>query len=350
MDPRRLKTRLLVVALAAFFVAGGGVSFARPHARFASNQKAPCIYTRNNLSLLRSFERRSDRSFTCAEVYSDASPDWRGWFKPWFLAHPNPDFHWPQWVKADPARRRLIIAQSMIPTRGMPADWRQRGAAGAYDRNIRRLARNLVAKGLGWSVIRLGHEMNGTWYPDNVGNSPRDWHAWRTYFRRIVRIMRSARGAHFVFDWNIAAGYRPIPFDEYYPGDDVVDIVGIDFYDYGYPGASAQAGAARWQVQFNQPGGLAAGIGFAQAHHKPISIPEWGLATPGGTKNGIGDDPYFVAQIAKLVKSVDLAYQAYFECPNGETLELASAPLSLREYRRHFSRRGDAVGAAFRNH
>lgn len=342
-----------LVALAALAAAPAGGAAARhvnPRARFASNQKAPCIYTRNNLSLLRGFERRSGRSFNCVEVYSDASPDWNGWFKPWFLAHPNPDFAWPAWVSANPEKRRLIIAQSMIPTRGMPADWRERGAHGAYDEHVRELATNLVAKGLGSSVIRLGHEMNGTWYPDNVGSTPRDFRAWRMYFRRIVRIMRSVPGAHFVFDWNVAAGYRPIPFSAYYPGDGAVDIVGIDFYDYGFPGVSTRPGAARWRGQYRQPGGLAAAIAFARKHHKPISLPEWGLATRGGTKNGIGDDPYFVAQIAKLVKRSDLAYQAYFECPNGETLELASAPRSLRVYRRHFSVRGDAVGSAFRNH
>jgi hypothetical protein len=356
MAPRTVHIRLLnaaLIAAAALVMAvtsGHATSYAQAPVSFATNQKAPCIYTRNNLSLLRRFERRAGRTFTCAEVYSDASPDWKGWFKPWFLAHPNPDFAWPAWVGADPANRRLIIAQSMIPTRGVPANWRERGASGRYDRYIRELAVNLVAKGLGSSVIRLGHEMNGTWFPDNVGSTRRDFHAWRAYFRRIVRIMRSVPGAHFSFDWNISAGYRAIPFSEYYPGDDAVDIVGIDFYDYGFPGVSAKAGAARWRAQYGQPGGLRAGIAFARKHRKPISLPEWGLATRGGAKNGIGDDPYFVSQIAKLVKRTAVAYQAYFECPNGETLELASAPRSMRTYRRHFSGHGDAVGGAFRHH
>ncbi len=50
--------------------------------------------------------------------------------------------------------------------------------------------------------------------------------------------MRSVPGASFRFDWTINAGYRPIPFNDYYPGNDVVDIIGMDVYDF-WPGPAA---------------------------------------------------------------------------------------------------------------
>jgi hypothetical protein len=37
---------------------------------------------------------------------------------------------------------------------------------------------------------------------------------------------------------NAAGG---LPLDSYYPGDDVVDVIGIDLYDSGMPGNPAQS-------------------------------------------------------------------------------------------------------------
>ena len=78
--------------------------------------------------------------------------------------------------------------------------------------------------------------MNGTWYHDSLGNDPAQYGDWSAYWARIVKVMRSVSGAHFLFDWNVNAGYRNIPLASYYPGDSVVDVIGIDIYDSGMPG------------------------------------------------------------------------------------------------------------------
>ena len=41
----------------------------------------------------------------------------------------------------------------------------QAGAGGAYDSYYKTLAQNLVSSGEGSSIIRLGWEFNGDWYP-----------------------------------------------------------------------------------------------------------------------------------------------------------------------------------------
>lgn len=304
-----------------------------------ADTKTACIYTRNDLRLLRGFQRRVGRSFSCALVFNDAAPGWKGWIEPWVIVHPDPRFRWDEWVAAKPGRR-LVVTQALIPA-SVPADWRRRGARGEYDRYARALARRMVSAGLGDSIIRLGHEMNGTWYRDNVGSTPREFRDWRRFWARTVRVMRAQPGARFVFDWNIAAGYRPIPFAAYYPGDDVVDVVGIDYYDYRFTrDVPASGGAARWRAQVSQPGGLAAAIAFARRHGKPISLPEWGLAKPGEMRGGLGDNPDFVRRVARLVRHTPTVYQSYFESPTGDTKQLRDAPRSRAVYRRLLSAGG----------
>ena len=340
---RRRSALRLVLPLAAAGVAIAAVAVAiaatRPggerEVRVPQNQT--CAYSRNRLSALRQFELKTGRSFDCVEVFNDAAADWRGWERPYFLNHPDRDFAWPDWVARKPDRRRLVVAQSLIPD-DAPRDWRERGARGQYDAHARRLARNLVARGLGSSVIRLAHEPNGDWYRHTVGNRPAQQRAWRLYWRRTVRAMRSVDGSKFVFDWNINSGYRPIPFERYYPGDDVVDVIGVDFYDDGER-IPRRAGAARWRAQWREKGGLRAAMIFARRHGKPVSIPEWGLLSRAG--DGVGDNPDFVRRIAALSRRDGFAYHSYFDAPGmrGDVIGLAAAPRALAEYRRQFGGR-----------
>jgi hypothetical protein len=232
----------------------------------------------------------------------------------------------------------------MIPD-NPPSDWRQRGANGEYDAHAAELARTLVAAGLDHSVIRLGHEANGTWFIDSIGSSQSDYDAWRAYWARTVRVMRAVPGAHFSFDWCVNAGTRPIPFASWYPGDGVVDVIGADVYDGLAANLQASTPAERWKVLIAQPGGLSQLIAFARSHHKPLSIPEWGLVSS-GSKGGGGDDTYFVNAIAGVVRDNVVAYQSYFDASSGGVMLLSEAQSSLAAYRSHFGGGGDAVREA----
>ena len=53
-------------------------------------------------------------------------------------------------------------------------------------------------------------------------------------FAALVRRRNSAALGRF--DWNVNAGYRDIQLSSFYPGNDVVDMIGIDIYDAGMPG------------------------------------------------------------------------------------------------------------------
>jgi hypothetical protein len=118
-------------------------------------------------------------------------------------------------------------------------------------------------------IVEWGTEMNGYWFP---------WNGWwngkaegpekfKRTFRRIVNLVRDEAGAHnvtWVFHVNGADGpdpeddcagrlnYRWNRFENYYPGDDVVDWLGVSVYgaqnpsdDYCTPFESQMAPAYR---------------------------------------------------------------------------------------------------------
>src|SRR5690606_38452290 len=96
-----------------------------------------------------------------------------------------------------------------------------------------------------------------------------DPEGWKAYWRRIVATMRSVDGQKFRFDFAPSRGRDAIGWTECYPGDDVVDIIGMDSYDQ-QPGES-------FEDQVKQPFGLQHQVDFARERGKPISYPEWGL-------------------------------------------------------------------------
>jgi Glycosyl hydrolase family 26 len=292
------------MAVSALAVSGCGGSSSPPMGRLVPPVSThTCVYSGNTLVGLWDFEHLIHAQIGCVLVFADAAPNWTEWERPWFLSGRGPTEDWPRFGAQ--SGHSLIITINLLPGPLATGDWRAVGAAGGYIGYARRLAANLVAAGLGGATIRLGHEANGTWYPDNVGKTPLQWSQWREFWRRSVLAMRSVRGAHFQFNWCIAAGYRAIPFSDYYPGDDVVNSIGVDVYDVAAP-----KGANRWDYQLNRPGGVAAIASFASEHHKPLSIPEWGLAP--SYSNGGGDDAGFVTGIATLARTAPLSFQSYF--------------------------------------
>jgi len=109
-------------------------------------------------------------------------------------------------------------------------------AGGKYDELIKRTAAEVreYSKPV---LIRWGHEMNGDWYPwagVNNENSPDNY---ISSFRRIVNIFQEtdALNARFIFSVN----YEDVPgksfnrFENYYPGSEYADFLGLSVYNWG---------------------------------------------------------------------------------------------------------------------
>lgn len=308
-------------------------------ARPASNGKRACVYAGASIAALTPFAKLVGRNVDCALVFNGSAPDWATWEKPWFVNYKSqPDLNWSAWTAANPSRL-LVISQNLFPANVSQTDWLHAGASGAYAVHARTLAQNLVAAGLGSSVIRIAWEANGDWYDYSVGHTKTQAKLWVQFWRRTALAMKSVPGANFSFDWCVNSEVTRLPLSRFYPGDDVVNIVGIDAYDVNVP-----KGQNRWKTVYGRHMGIRQVLQFAKSHHKPLSLPEWGLGPrvlPRGGKGG-GDDPGYINGVASVVKKNKVAYEAYFyEYQFAQ--QLAKSKKSLKAYRHHFGAKGDAV-------
>jgi len=204
---------------------------------------------------------------------------------------------------------KLTLSVPMLPSDGVST--LAQGAQGAYNSQFTKLGTLLVQNGFADADLRLGWEFNGGWYAWAAKKDPTSWVA---YWRQIVKTMRAVPGAKFTFDWNPTWGMQQILPSSVYPGDDVVDYIGMDMYnqDWGPGGTIVSSPQQRWKDYLNDNSGLNWLAEFAAQHNKPIVFPEWGTGTrPDG--HGGGDDPYFVNQLVAWIKSHNLAYQSYFD-------------------------------------
>ncbi|MFD6420304.1 glycoside hydrolase family 26 protein [Streptomyces sp. NPDC060194] len=189
------------------------------------------------------------------------------------------------------------------------------GAAGEFDRHYRVLAERLVRLGIPDTVIVLGWEMNGITYTSRCGPDPA---SWKAYWRRIVTEMRAVEGQRFKFDFAPNRGRDAIPWTECYPGDDVVDIIGMDSYD--------QPPGRTFDEQVNEEYGLRKHVEFAKERGKPISYPEWGLFR-------YGDNPEYMRRMLEWIDEHKPMYQTITDyCPHG-VWQCGSNPASSKVFR-----------------
>lgn len=212
---------------------------------------------------------------------------------------------WAEWRKA--RNDRLFVLNVPMLERNeeqVPDDLvrheLRRGAQGDHDSHFRTLAERLVGLGVPDTVIVLGWEMNGATYTHRCGPDPQ---AWKEYWNRIVTTMRAVPGQKFRFDFAPNRGRDAIPWTECYPGDDSVDIIGMDSYD--------QPPGRTFDEQVNEPLGLQEHVDFAAAHGKVISYPEWGLF-----RNG--DNPEYMRRMLQWIDTYKPLYNTVTDyCPHG---------------------------------
>ena len=232
-----------------------------------------------------------------------------------------------------PMGRRLALAVPMLPKEGATLT---AGAAGEYDHHFASLGRAMVELGAADAFLRVGVEFNGDWFP---WAARRDPVAFKVYFARIARILRATPGARFQIVWNPGLGALAFPADRAYPGDESVDVIGLDVYNQTWEAADREP-AARWKRLREQPFGLDWLRRFAAAHRKRIALPEWGTGTrPDG--HGAGDDPLFIERMAAWIRGNDVVFQSYWDYPAPDynaRLSDGQYPASARAFRSAFAR------------
>ncbi|MEZ3178184.1 hypothetical protein KYY02_05500 [Streptomyces pimonensis] len=227
---------------------------------------------------------------------------------------------WARWRNAEDDR--MLVLNVPLQERneeGVPDhEVRQllrRGAAGEFDHHFRALAERLVELKVPDTVLVLGWEMNGVTYTHRCGPDPE---SWKKYWNRIVRTMRAVPGQEFRFDFAPSRGRDAVPWTQCYPGDDTVDIVGMDSYD--------QPAGQSFGEQVEEPYGLQDHVDFAKAHGKPISYPEWGLF-----RNG--DNPEYMHRMLAWIDRHKPLYNTLTDyCPHG-VWQCDDNPESSRVYK-----------------
>lgn len=175
-------------------------------------------------------------------------------------------------------------------------------ASGFYDALYRKLFEQVLAiydpKSTGRIKVRLPWEFNLDGGRDAAGrsngqtNTAKDWSGrfnaplYVLAYRRIAEIARDV-SPRFWLSWVPNHGRQKIAaFEPYYPGDDVVDEVGFDFYFWSTNWAGENAAHAIDASGF----GFQWLVDFARAHRKPWCIAELGA-----------DSDHFAPELRKLL-------------------------------------------------
>ncbi len=148
-------------------------------------------------------------------------------------------------------------------------------ANGSYDDSITEWAKAAAAWGHPFFFL-LDEEMNGTWYPYSPGQNGNTASDFIAAWRHVHDIFTSVGATNVTWVWcpNVITPDTGTPLDQLYPGDDYVDWVGLNGYNWG---------GNRWQ-SFASVFGPSYQALLKLAPGKPIIIGETASAEAGGSK------------------------------------------------------------------
>jgi hypothetical protein len=213
-------------------------------------------------------------------------------------------------------------------------------ARGDQDWVWRSVAQNLKSAGRGNSIVRIGWEAN---LPDwRWGVTAAGAADYRRAFRRVAQVLRAVAPG-LVIDFGIGCGpglrgssNRTAALTALYPGDDVVDVIHCDVFDWWQTKVKGSNPAPLTKPRHGV--GLADVAAFSRKHGKLMGVGEWGLAAP-HNGNGGGDNPAFIKAMHGFIRqNLDVfAYECYFDEPASYLKSSLTAgsqnPVAARTYR-----------------
>ncbi len=204
----------------------------------------------------------------------------------------------------------------------------KRIANGAEDAAIIQQAKKV--KEFGYPVfIRFGAEFNiyqGKTYQGQAqnqtfifGENPTDFvNAWRHY----VNVFREQNATNAIFVWNPNfADFGDHHWTEYYPGDNYVDWVGLDLYQY---------------QPDSDPASMLQGIYNEYSSSKPIAVVEWGANWPNVNMSD-SDRAKFINKFFDAVESMPQIKMINYWYYQDFKFNAASLPLTTAAYEKRVS-------------
>jgi len=182
----------------------------------------------------------------------------------------------------------------------------QHVASGMYDEQIRNIGRLFLKHNYPNAIVRVGHEFEGNWYPWGLwgGVNDGDVAGFIAAFRRASQLLKEISPT-FTIVWNPGCSWlaQGADSEQAYPGDDVVDVIGVDCYDDNSGVDHLMNGAY----------GMNQWASFAKSHGKPIALPEWGLMTG-------GDNPQFIQAMFDFMSKNNTFLESFWDSDDGSTL------------------------------
>lgn len=208
---------------------------------------------------------------------------------------------------------------------------------GAWDAYITARAREFAAV-RNPIFVRWGHEFNGNWYPWGIANNDADPTRYVRAYRHVHDLSRSAGATNVQWVWAFNNGSSP---DEAYndpaaayPGDDYVDWVGIDGYNWGF-GPSWDPAGDHW-TSFGATFDAAYAKARAVAPKRPVMLGEFASTEDGGDKA-----QWFRDMDATLRAGAypELKLLTYFDLNKEEPWSPGSSPAALAAFESWVHRR-----------
>lgn len=197
----------------------------------------------------------------------------------------------------------LNIAMPLWPEDGNLED----AYLGNYNDEWEKFGRSVAAK-YPTAYIRPGWEMNlNDWY---FKATPENADQWKQAFIHVVNSLRKASpDFQIIFNPNLGDGQTGTKDASlFYPGDEYVDLIGVDVYDW-WPGYTSEANIARHR---DRDYGWNWWLEFAKQRNKRFCLPEWGIAT--ANPNSGGDNPIYINFVYSWLKANQewIAMECYF--------------------------------------
>jgi hypothetical protein len=215
-------------------------------------------------------------------------------------------------------RRSPLVVVSMPM---MPRSARRQHAAcaaGQFDATFRQFGSLLTAAGAGRSIVRIGWEAN-------IGSSSHPWGIdstgdianYKKCFQRIVSSLKSTAPGIKIEWTNAKKGSLSVSVMDTYPGDSLVDVIGVHYYD-NRPKMNSEA---NWNAMYNAthnggPMGIGQWLKAAQSRGKKLAVPEWGIWAVKGESSTQADDPVYIDSMHRFFRANGsaIAYENYYNC------------------------------------
>ena len=207
-----------------------------------------------------------------------------------------------------------------------PAYRLSRIIGGEYDQYIADFARQVG--GYEQDVaLRVFHELNADFYPWGAGansNTPADAQsAWR----HVRAIFEDEGVDNVIWVWSVnVESPDTVPIAPLYPGDDLVDWVGVD----GYNGGEALPWGG-WRSPESIFGSTIAEVRAVSS--RPVILSEVGSAEAGGSKGR------WIAELFEYVDRDDIRSVVWFELDKETDWRIRSSPEAVEAFRREAANR-----------